>query len=68
MKSIYDIQQYLKSFGTIMYIGDRVADLEMMESEVMELYRSQLMEPREYETAILILRQEIRLQKDKQKH
>ena len=44
MKSIYDIQQYLKRFGAIIYIGDRVADLELMESEIHELYRSQLMD------------------------
>ncbi|MGZ4160620.1 MAG: YqgQ family protein [Neobacillus sp.] len=65
MKTIFEIQQYLKKFGTIIYIGDRVADLELMESEINELYQSQLIEPREYQTALLILRQEIQLQKEK---
>ncbi|WP_066064249.1 YqgQ family protein [Neobacillus soli] len=65
MKTIYEIQQFLKSFGTIIYIGDRVADLELMESELKELYQSQLIEPREFQTALLILRQEIRFQKEK---
>lgn len=65
MKTIFEIQQYLKKYGTIIYIGDRVADLELMESEIIELYQSQLIEQREFQTALLILRQEIQLQKEK---
>lgn len=64
MKTIYDIQQFLKKFGIIIYIGDRVADLELMEAEINELYQSQLIEMKDYQTAILLLRQEIRLLKD----
>ena len=65
MKTIYDIQQFLKRFGTIIYIGDRVADLELMEAELTELFQAQLIEQREYQTALLILRQEIQFQKEK---
>ncbi|MEH7303977.1 YqgQ family protein [Neobacillus drentensis] len=65
MKTIYDIQQLLKRFGTIIYIGDRVADLELLEMELKELYQSQLIEPREFQSALLILRHEIQLQKEK---
>ncbi|WHY90515.1 YqgQ family protein [Neobacillus cucumis] len=65
MKTIYEIQQFLKQFGTIIYIGDRVADMELMETELKELYQSQLIEPKEYQTALLILRQEIQFQKEK---
>lgn len=65
MKTIYEIQQFLKSFGTIIYIGDRVADLELMEAELKDLYQSQLIEPREYQTARLILRHEIQFLKEK---
>ncbi|WML45305.1 YqgQ family protein [Neobacillus sp. PS3-40] len=68
MKSIYEIQQFLKKYGTIIYIGDRVADLELMEAELKELYQSQLIETREYQTAILIIRQEIQIQRDKHNH
>jgi uncharacterized protein YqgQ len=66
MKTVYEIQQFLKQFGTIIYIGDRVADLELMESELKELYQSQLIEPRDFQTAILILRHEIQILRDKQ--
>lgn len=65
MKTVYDVQQLLKEFGTIIYIGDRVADLELMEAEVRELYQSRLIEPNVYTTAILILRQDIRRAKEK---
>ncbi|OIK11775.1 cytosolic protein [Bacillus sp. MUM 116] len=65
MKTVYEIQQFLKQFGTIIYIGDRVADLELMETELKELFQSQLIEAREYQTALLILRQEIQFLKEK---
>ncbi len=65
MKTVYEIQQYLKRFGTIIYIGDRIADLKLMETELKELYQSQLIEPRTYQTALLILRHEIQMEKDK---
>lgn len=67
MRTIYDIQQVLKKFGTIIYIGDRIADLELMEAEVRELYRLQLMETEDFQMALLLLRQEIRLEKERKK-
>ncbi len=60
MKTIYDVQQFLKKFGTIIYIGDRVSDLELMEDEIHELYKSQLIETKDYQMAVLLLRQEAR--------
>jgi uncharacterized protein YqgQ len=67
LKTIYDIQQFLKKFGTIIYIGDRVSDLELMESELRELFHSQLIETRDYQNALLLLRHEIQIEKDKSK-
>ncbi len=63
METIYDIQQLLKKYGIIVYIGDRIADLELMEEEVKELYRSQLIEKKDFEMAIMLLRHEIRMLK-----
>jgi uncharacterized protein YqgQ len=65
MKTIYDIQQLLKRFGTIIYVGNRVADLELMEEEVKELYDRQFIDRNEYQTAILLLRHEAQLLKEK---
>ncbi|MDC3415517.1 YqgQ family protein [Aquibacillus salsiterrae] len=58
MKTIYDVQQLLKKFGTVIYIGDRLADLELMEEEIKELYQSQCISSYDYQMAILLLRQE----------
>lgn len=66
MKTIYDVQQFLKKFGTIIYIGDRTADLEMMEDEIRELYQSQCMTTEGYQMAVLLLRSEIARERDRQ--
>lgn len=67
MKSIYDIQQFLKRYGTIIYVGDRIATLELMEDELKELYKSQLIETKDFQTAIMLLRHEIRILKGNEK-
>jgi uncharacterized protein YqgQ len=66
MKTIYDIQQFLKSYGTIIYVGHRLSDLQLMEDELKELNKSQLIETRDFQTALLLLRQEIAIEKEKQ--
>ncbi|QHS22757.1 YqgQ family protein [Virgibacillus sp. MSP4-1] len=59
MNSIYDVRQLLKRFGTIIYIGDRLADLELMEEEIKELYQAKCITIKEYQMAVLLLRQEM---------
>lgn len=66
MKTVYDVQQLLKKFGTIIYIGDRVADLELMETEISELNQSQLIDQKDFTTAMLILKQAIRLVEERE--
>ena len=63
MRTIYDIQQLLKRFGTFIYVGDRIADLELMEDEVRELYKSQFIDVKDFQMAILLIRQEIEREK-----
>lgn len=58
MKTLYDVMQLLKRYGTIIYTGDPQADLELMEEEIRELYRYQFITPKEYAAALLILRQQ----------
>ncbi len=65
MKSVYDIQQLLKKFGTIIYVGDRLGDLELMEMEIKELYVAKFIDPIVYQQAILIVRHEIAKEMDK---
>ncbi|HSP21225.1 MAG TPA: YqgQ family protein [Planococcus sp. (in: firmicutes)] len=57
MKTLFDVMQLLKRYGTIIYTGDYQADLELMEEEIKELYRLQFITPKEYATALLILGQ-----------
>lgn len=59
MKTFYDIQQLLKRFGIFIYTGHRLADLELMESEIHELHRLHLIEPSEYTLAMVVIRQEM---------
>lgn len=65
MKTVYDIQQFLKSFGTIIYTGERGADLELMKDEIKELHHSQLIDRKEFQIAMLLLDSEIQQEKNK---
>ncbi|MBM7569670.1 YqgQ family protein [Aquibacillus albus] len=58
METVFDVQQLLKKYGTIIYIGDRLADLELMEDEIKELYQSQFISAKDYQKAVLILKRE----------
>ena len=63
MKTLYDVQQLLKRFGIIVYLGKRLYDIEMMKIELERLYQSGLVEQQGYLTAELIFRREHRLEK-----
>lgn len=65
MKTMWDVQQLLKRYGIFVYVGDRLADLELMEAELKDLYKSQLLEVKDFQQAVLILRRERQLEKEK---
>lgn len=67
MKTMYDLQQYLKRFGTFIYTGDRLADLDLMEQEIREIHQMNMMDVKDYQSALLLLRQEARLEREKRK-
>ncbi|WP_430785272.1 YqgQ family protein [Virgibacillus flavescens] len=60
MKTVYDVRQLLKRFGTFIYIGDRLSDLDLMRDEVKELYQNKFITVHEYQMATLVLKQEAR--------
>lgn len=64
MKTLYDVQQYLKNFGVIVYMGKRLYDIEMMKIELARIYDLDLMDKQDYLEAELILRREHRLELD----
>ncbi|WP_437828662.1 YqgQ family protein [Niallia taxi] len=67
MKTIYDVQQFLKRFGTIIYVGDRLGDLELMKAELNDLSHTEIIEKQDFEMAVLLLNQEIQKLKEQQK-
>ena len=60
MVSMYDVQQVLKRFGTYVYTGNRLGDIDLMEQEINELYQLEFIGLNEYQLAKLILKKEAR--------
>ena len=58
MKNLYDVQQFLKRFGIIIYVGKRLYDIELMKIELQRLYGAGLMERLDYLEAATVLRRE----------
>ena len=48
MKTLYDVQQFLKSFGIVIYMGKRLYDIELMKIELERIYDAGLMYKLEY--------------------
>ena len=48
MQTFYDLQQFLKSFGILIYMKDRKHTLSMVEYEVRELRRLELISKEEF--------------------
>ena len=61
MKSIVEIQSYLSSMGTIIYTGNRIADLELMMEELSECYQNGILSVVDYQKAKLVILHEIKL-------
>ena len=59
MKNFYDLQQFLKTFGIIIYMKDRKHTLSMVEYEVRELRRIELISKEEFLRGMLIIKQEV---------
>ncbi|MFA1820413.1 YqgQ family protein [Virgibacillus oceani] len=60
MKTVYEVQKLLMKFGTVIYTGNRIGDLELMESELEELFQHQFISNDEYLQAKLLLKKEVR--------
>ena len=58
MKTLYDVQQFLKKFGIIIYVGKRLYDIELMKIELKRIYDAGLMEKLDYLEAETVLRRE----------
>lgn len=58
MKTLLDVMNLLKRFGVFVYTGDKQADLDLMEDELRDLYKSQMISPEEFSKSLLVLRSE----------
>ncbi len=66
MKTLYDVQQLLKQFGIVVYLGKRLYDIEMMKIELEALYQNGLIDKEDYLIAEMILRREHRIEMEKE--
>ena len=48
MKTFYDVQQFLKQFGIIVYMGKRLYDIELMKLELSRIMMQGLMDKLDY--------------------
>lgn len=58
MKTYYDVQQLLKRFGILIYMGNRLYDIEMSRIELAKIYENGLISQQEFLEAKLILQGE----------
>ncbi|MFZ4452035.1 YqgQ family protein [Salibacterium aidingense] len=61
-RSIADIRKWFMQFRLVVYTKDRDMDLELMEGEIKEAYEAGLLEQNDYQKALLIIKQEKRMQ------
>ncbi|MBP1043726.1 ROK family glucokinase [Vagococcus sp. BWB3-3] len=70
METLYDVQQLLKSYGTVVYLGKRLWDIEMIGIEIDSLYQAGILELTTYQQIKMILTREheveIRREKNKE--
>lgn len=67
MKTLYDVQQLLKQYGIIVYLGKRLYDIEMMKLQLEAIYKNDFIDKETYLLAELILRREHRLELEREK-
>ncbi|GAB2573404.1 YqgQ family protein [Gracilibacillus alcaliphilus] len=58
MKDMYDVRKMLLRFGSVIYSGDRTADLDLMEDELLELYQVNMITKEEWLTAKIVINKE----------
>ncbi|WP_307324343.1 YqgQ family protein [Evansella vedderi] len=59
--TFFELQQLLKRYGTIIYTGDRLGDIELMEDELKELHKMGMIEDTLFRDGKLLLLKEKRL-------
>lgn len=59
IRTLHDVQQLLRQFGTIIYTGDVIGDLELMDAELRELFLEwRVITDEQFHQALGVLRRE----------
>lgn len=58
MKTMKDIYDLLKQYGTFIYTRDPIGDLILMEEELRELFKARVIDAKDFQMALLLIRQE----------
>ncbi|WP_334328398.1 YqgQ family protein [Companilactobacillus sp. HBUAS59699] len=66
-RTLYDVQQLLKKFGTFVHLGKRMWDIELMSIEVKRLYENGMIEKKTFINAQMVLKAEHRKEEKKEK-
>ncbi|WP_119326014.1 YqgQ family protein [Companilactobacillus musae] len=66
-RTLYDVQQLLKKYGTFVHLGKRMWDIELMFIEVKRMYESGLIDKKTFIDAQLVLKREHRKEEKKEK-
>lgn len=66
LKTYYDVLKLLKSYGIYVYVGKRLWDIECAEIELRALYQARLLDQKTFQHALLVLRHEHRLEKNRE--
>ncbi|WP_079476816.1 YqgQ family protein [Marinococcus halophilus] len=65
MESMTEIRTWLRTVGAFIYTKNRLMDLDLMEEEIKEAYRNGLLDVRMYQTALLTIKRERRIEQEK---
>ena len=66
-RTLYDVQQLLKRYGTYVHVGKRMWDIELMFIEVKRLYEGGMIDKKTFIDAQLVLKAEHRKEEKKEK-
>lgn len=66
MKTLHDVQQLLKKFNILVYVGKRKWDIELMGIELDNLHHAGVISQKEYMSAKLVLRHQHEIEERKE--
>lgn len=65
MESMTEIRMWLRTVGAFIYTKNRLMDLDLMEEEIREAYKNGILDVRMYQTALLTIKRERRIEQEK---